>query len=328
MNATRRMICAAVLATCACNQRPSPPRAQDALTELPDTLPAGPGAINAPSSFTRRADSAGARRFHVVNRRFLLTRLYQRDQGESHPLLRETVDETCCLGGERDTRATITLEGRASASQAGTEPAWRVRVKADEGAIWGQFYRAVWFGCCDETDAVTYVNVQTGAVAFVSSREFDTRDSDIPHLRAPNSALERWAAFLDTYTNVDLRDAARDSGIVGILQYGTGREPAPRYVLRWSGGDGFSYRLGKLEFTVDDTAHTHGTEVYLWRANGKESPSALSGFSIAITLLGRGSADQELPDVTMQVPVMGDRVQPERANLPSGWSLRPSPIGN
>jgi len=328
MNAIRRMICAAVLATCACKQAPSPPAARGVLTELPDTLPAAPGAINAPSSFTKLADSAGTRRFHIVNRRFLVTRLSQRYQGESHPLLRETVDETCCLGGERDTWATITLEGWASAAQAGTQPPWRVRINADEGAIWDQFYRAVWFGSCDQTDALTYVNLQTGKVAFVTSREFDTRDSYIPRLRVPNSALERWAGFLDTYTNVDLRDAARDSGVVGILQYGTPREPAARYVLRWSGGPGFSYRLGKLEFAVDDSAHTHGTDVDLWRANGNENPSALSGFSISITLLGREVADQEVPNVTLHVPVIGDRVQPERANLPSGWSLRPSPTGN
>jgi len=246
----------------------------------------------------------------------------------SRPLIRETVDEGCCLGGERDTWATITLEGWLSAAQAGTQPAWHVRIEADEGAIWDEFYRGVLFGCCDAADALTYVNLQTGKVAFVSSGEFDTRKSPLPHLRAPNSALERWAGFLDTYTAVRLPEAERDSGVVGILQYGAGMQPASRYLVRWSGGPGFSYRLGRLEFTVDDKEHTHGAEVYLWSANAKEDPSALSGFWITIALLGRNVRDRETPNVTLQVPVVADGVPPEAANLPSGWSLRPMATSN
>jgi hypothetical protein len=178
------------------------------------------------------------------------------------------------------------------------------------------------------TDALTYVNLQTGKVAFVNSREFDTRTSDPPHLRVPNSSFEWWAGFLDTYTGVRLREAERDSRIVGILQYGAGVQPASRYLVRWSGGPGFSYRLGKLEFTVDDKGRTHGAVVDLWTANAKESPSALSGFWITVSLLSRDLGDREARNVTLQIPVVADRVKAEGANLQAGWSLQPLATGN
>ena len=328
MNASHWLVLTTGLATCTCS-RSTPPSKGAALSDVPDTVAARPGAITGSSAFTRLGDSAGHHRIHLVNQRFLLTRLYQRYQGQSRPLIRETVDETCCLDGERDTWATISLEGWASVSQAGTQPAWHAQIKADEGAIWDQFYRAVLFGCCDATDALTYVNIQTGKVAFVSSRVFDSRDLDIPHLRVPNSSLERWAAFLDTYTELDVHQiGGGDSSVVGILQYGPGSQPAPRYVVRWSGGPGFSYRLGKLEFTVDDTAHTHGAQVDLWRANAKEDASALSGFWITVHLLGREYGDRDVPNLNLQVPVLEDRVRPDRANLPSGWSIAALSVGS
>src|SRR5437667_8647368 len=98
MKASHGLIPVALLSGTACKQSPKAHAEEPALPGLPDTLPASPGSITVPASFTRSADSAGQRRFHVVNRRFLSTRLYHRDRGESRPLVLETVEQSCCIG--------------------------------------------------------------------------------------------------------------------------------------------------------------------------------------------------------------------------------------
>jgi len=283
-----------------------------------------PATIVGSSSFTRLPDSAGHQRFHLVSQRFLVTRLMDRYNGQSRPLVHEIVDQSCCIDGEKDTQGTITLEGWPSAADASGQPAWHVRIDADEGAIWEEFYKGVLLGCCDETDAQTYVSLKTGAVAFVTSREWDTRDSDIPHLLVPNSSLERWAAFLDGYTDAPFPRSKQDADLVGILQYGPGTQPAARFEVRWSGGSGSAYRLAKVEFAVNDSAQTHGVNVDLWRANAQEDPSSLSGFGIAVHLLGQDINDRgdRAPDVVLTVPVVSDRVRPDLAKIPPGWSVR------
>ena len=309
---------------------PSPSARQGTLSGLPlpkDTLRALPGGIKSITSFVRQPDSAGQRRFRIVNARFLVPRLYLRYRGLLHPLLRETVDQTCCSDGERESWATITLDGWQSEAQAADAPSWTVRLQADEGNLWGQFYRAVLRGCCDETDALTYVNVQTGATAFVTSADTARPESFLAHLDVPNSSLERWAGFLDTYSGAEVPEAHGDSGVVGILEYGTGLSPAARYVVRLSSYPGYFYRLGSVELTADDSAHTHGANLSLWSANGQEDPKALSRFWISVILVGREMDDREAPDVTIRLPVEADSVRPDRARLPSGWSIRPAGTG-
>lgn len=75
----------AAIAPLSCGRKPNAPAKEPAIAASPDTVLSEPGAISQPTSFTRLADSGGHRRFHVVNRRFLLTRLYQRYRGESDP---------------------------------------------------------------------------------------------------------------------------------------------------------------------------------------------------------------------------------------------------
>jgi hypothetical protein len=308
------------LALTACRESPRHLKQPASVAAPRDTSVSTPATLTGTTTFARQPDSSGHRQLRIVNRRFLLTRLYERGTGESRPLVRETIDEHCCLDGERDSWATITLEGWPSAEQAGPQPSWTARFEGDLGEIWEEFYRGTLYGCCDETDALTFVNLHTGSVAFVGSQQLAGRPTDLARLSVPNSALKRYAAFLDTYTEVHVPEAGHDSTVVGILQYGSGREPAFRYVVRLQGGAGNNYRLDHIAFAVDGRPDRSGRDAELWSANAKDDPSALSGFQVVIGLAG-----MDQPDVTLQVPVVADQLQTSRAATPPGWSVVPAP---
>lgn len=89
------------------------------------------------STFTAEPDSAGLKRYRIVNQRFVIAEA----RGASL-LLRETSDQHCCLGGERNTWGTIGLEALADSSSKNV--LWHVLLKADRGELWGPFYRASW----------------------------------------------------------------------------------------------------------------------------------------------------------------------------------------
>lgn len=267
------------------------------------------------STFQPLLDSAGVARYRVANVRYLAVRHFTRD-GMARPLLRETYVQRCCTEGEREVESTLLLEGLGDAAQPAATPAWRQTFPADGGEVSGDFYRAVEHGCCDQADALSYVHLGTGALAFVVSAADHPPTQALATLRVPNSPLVRYAGFLDRVTPVEAPEALADSSVAGVLQYGSGEGPAHRFVLRKEGGRGLDYRLDRVTFRIPGRETAADGSVDLWAADGSSDPGALSGFWILLSL----SAYDD-PPVTIEVPVTADAPDPGRASLPGGWTL-------
>lgn len=280
-----------------------------------DALPTGDGTFASTSTYQPLLDSAGQHRHRVTNVRYLAVRQPARD-GVRRPLLRETFVQRCCTEGEREVESSLLLEGLGDAAQPAATPVWRQTFPADAGEVWGDFYRAVERGCCDEADALTYVHLGTGALAFVVSAADRPAAQALATLRVPNSALIRYAGVLDRVTPVEAPEALSDSSVAGVLQYGSGDGPARRFVLRKEGGRGLDYRLDRVTFRIPGRETAADGSVDLWSADGQSDPTVLSGFWILIVL----SAYDD-PPLTVEIPVTADAPEPGRANLPSGWSL-------
>lgn len=275
----------------------------------------GDGALTATSTFQALLDSAGQHRHRVTNVRYLAVRHSTRD-GVERVLLRETYVQRCCTEGEREVESTVLLEGLGDVAQPAATPAWRQTFPADAGEVWGDFYRAVQHGCCDQADALSYVHLGTGALAFVVSAADRPPAQALATLRVPNSALVRYAGFLDRVTPVEPPEALTDSSVAGVLQYGSGEGPGRPFVLRKEGGRGLDYRLDRVSFRIPGRETAADGSVDLWSADGSGDPAALSGFWILISL----SAYDD-PPLTIEVPVTADTPDPGRASLPGGWAL-------
>lgn len=279
-----------------------------------DAAPAA-GDLASSSTFQPLLDSAGVHRFKVTNVRYLAVRHVDRE-GLRRPLLRETYLQRCCTEGEREVESTLLLEGLGDAAQPAATPFWRQRFPADAGEVWGDFYRAVERGCCDQADALIYVHLGTGALAFVVSAADHPPAQALATLRVPNSPLVRYAGFLDRVTPVEAPEALTDSSVVGVLQYGSGEGPARRFVLRKEGGRGLDYRLDRVSFRIPGRETGQDGSADLWAADGQSDPTALSGLWILLSL----SAYDD-PPLTIEVPVTADAPDPARAGLPAGWTL-------
>lgn len=272
----------------------------------------------ATSSYRLLPDSGGHRRYEILNRRFLSTRLYSRSQqGATRPIVLETVTRHCCLDGEADTWGVIRLESVESDIGEPTSPTWSIELAADEGELWGDFYRAVSPGCCDAASALAFVSLWTGQLAFTMTPERGSL-GDLPfQIEAPNSSLRRYVVFHDRWTPHDPPEA-RTADVVGVLQYGTGREPSRRYVVKCASGSGVDYRLVDVQVALNSAGQVWPRQVALWAANGSEDPAALTDFAIRVTLL---HLDED-EEVTIQVPVMADTLVVARLQAPRGWTVQ------
>ena len=276
-------------------------------------------ALSATSTLQVAPDSAGERRFHAVNRRYLLEGGSYADRGSA--VFEETVDERCCWNAERSSRATVTLARWPLPLGLRTQPAWRTTVQADRGEFAGEFYRAVLEGCCDQTDALFFIDPLHGTVLFTHSRE-DTTGGDLPaRVHHFPSATWRYVTFHDRYTESDPPEAKGEPRVVGVLQYGSADGPTSRALLVRPAGDALRYRLGRLALA---TATWEGRDLELpHEPRTARPPRAIGGFSIRVELVSE-AVDSTW---TVVVPVAGDALQLARATVPSDLRLRAAPAG-
>lgn len=308
--------CLSMALVAACEPTPSRRR----VTAVPDTTPAdvptGPVApipdalLSATSTIAAFPESAGLPRLHIVNSRYLVYRGF----GDQRAMLEETTDRFCCRGGERDDSATITVRRRAT--PADPAPQWSATVQADEGDFWREFYRAALRGWGDRTDAVHFVHMMTGHVAFTHSRERGEGGDRLPSVHHWASATTRYAAFHDRNTAADPAEARRDSLLIGVLQYGPPAGPVQRVLVRRARGRAAGAALQRLEFGQGE-----------WRGRDLEVPAgvaarsaseSMSGFSVRV-VVGSPGADSAW---VVEIPVVRDRLRPDQATLPPGFSAR------
>lgn len=261
-----------------------------------------------------RADSAGTT-LRLVSERWLVARRYVRgDDSARHIVIRETTTQRCCLNAERDMTSAMTIEARGAGDTAAA-PMWRAQLDGDRGALWDDFYRVEYAGCCDQTDALVFFNLKRGGPVFVASRGEGLPRDGLAGVSVPNSPLRRLVAFHDVFTPRPVPEAAGDSAVVGVLQYGPPEGPASRIVVRTTTGAGSAYRLDRVTFAVRDSEST-SVDRDLWAANGKSDAASLTGFDIVLRLAG-----MEGPGRTLRVPVVADTVRGEKVRGGDGFVL-------
>ncbi len=267
-------------------------------------------------------DSAGERKLRLTSQRYLIPRWSARDTGPHHVLLHETARLTCCSKGERDTDGDLSIEAWIDSIVG--PPVWTASIGADEGSVWGQFYRTTAFGCCDTSNQYTYFNLLTGGPLFVASEPGDDKSRSFRILNVPGSSLQRAIAFHDTWTAIHPPEAFRDSSVLGVLQYGSPRGPVNRVAVRRRSPAGPDYRLHDIRFVVAGKPSLLD-ETDLWSANGKEAVSSLSGFAIELRLMAVDT-DRPEPDAIITIPVVGDRLEFQHARCPQNLELRASAV--
>jgi hypothetical protein len=266
------------------------------------------------SSVSVQPDSGGEPSVTSVSHRYLVRR---RIWPESlRVALEETTEEHCCLGGERDASTTLTVARWPFPFGEQTRPLWRVTLQADGGTLWDDFYRATLAGCCDQTDAMYFVDLSNGRVAFTHSREEDDSGAALPTIHHWASGSWRYVAFHDRYTPADPSEARQDSAVVGALQYGTVGGATQRVLLVATTRRAVDYRLYRVLLT---TPRWQGRRLDLpTEPRDARPPAAISGFSVRVDLAS------ESVDSTwiITVPVTRDRLAIDRASLPRGFALR------
>ena len=268
---------------------------------------------SATSTLSTLPDSGGLPRWHILNHRYLV----YRGSGGQRAVLVETTDRFCCLGGERDDSATITLQRLETP---GNQSRWETKLTADDGAFWRDFYRAALRGCCDQTDALQFVDVSTGRVVFTHSRESGPEGEELPSVHHWGSSTLRYVAFHDRATPDDPPEARRDSSVVGVLQYGPPDGPAARVVVRRLKGVAHlaDLRLDRLEF---GRGTWHGRDLEVPAGAARSAAGAMTGFSIRVLLAGPGDDSSRV----VEIPVTRDRLRLEQATLPAGLVVRAAP---
>ncbi len=162
---------------------------------------------------------------------------------------------------------------------------WALKAKANEGDVRDRFYRAIEWGCCDVPIVYSYYGILDGKKLYVTN-------SDLLEVWFGEGPLNsRYVGFgysvLDKNTKYPL------------LQYGTDKE-----VLQH-----FSLVSPKEYFEAPQVFLSVGTELEK-SLNRIGEPRS---FSIVL----------KYPDGTqLTVPVEADKIRPEKAKLPDGYSLR------
>jgi hypothetical protein len=218
--------------------------------------------------------------------------------------------------GERISWSTITLARWPIPLRGRTSPAWRISIRADEGAFIGDFYRAVLHGCCDQTDVYYLLNPRDGHVVFAHSREEPDSDSSLPAIHHWPSQSWRYIAFHDRYTPADPPETRADTQIVGVLQYGPVEGPIARIALRRLSGRAVDFRLDQLLLR---TTNWTGRDLELPNTPPyARLPAAFGGFAVRVQLFS-----MELDTtVVVDIPVVRDQLQLNRASVPQGFALR------
>lgn len=278
--------------------------------------PTRPDTISRAAVFALRYDSAGQNQLRLESSRYLFARVYRPDSSRA-VVLHETSRQNCCIRGERDTWGTFTIEAWPD-SAVGRKPLWTATVDADEGEIWGAFYRTATLGCCDSPDQLVFFDLLSGGPAFfaTSPRQDEHRTHNLPSLRDAESREVRYIAFQESDAIRPSQRLTLPRSAVGILQYGPSRGASRRVALQRTSGNGQEYFLTDVQFVVNGKAQSAGEATLFPLKQGIRSPT-FSGVAIRLRV-----TTYDAPVFAITIPIDGDSLVLRAATVPKGFVLR------
>ena len=245
----------------------------------------------------------GRRITHTVNRRFTFATTYPEKFKRVDLLLAETFDRTLDSGAEGE-KSKVTVEASLAGDSTG-KAIWRIGTEGSSGEPTEEnVYRVTRPGCCGAQDLSIFFSLINGKELFAS-------DAPILKLEAPNTSFRRFVAYHDLMAASPIPDAAKHRGVVGVLEYGSDREPASRlFVVADKPEPPEDFAAKKLSIVAN--GKEAGEDRFdVWAADKAADPAKIGGFSILVRAFRE-------PDVLFEIPVEGDRLVPEKATLGNG----------
>lgn len=243
-------------------------------------------------------DAAGCESVQAVNRGFKLVTVVT-DSGPNRLVLEEAYDIRHCLTAESASYEATVTAWRPDSGAA--QPLFRINGRGTEGRPSGNLYGMSTHGCCGSRDLTSYFSLITGSALFASS---------VPLLRLDGGhGPVRFAAFHDTFSAGTAGEAATDSTVIGVLQWGDDRRPAQRFLVRAERPEAFA--AGELVFRKNGRA-VADTSVLV---NGTGAPKLALG--LLLVAPGSGRTFQ------LEVPIKGLELDPVAATVPRGLRLTP-----
>lgn len=257
----------------------------------------------AESSFTEVTNPDGSATDTVVTSSFMPDMLYDPGRHTYRFLLIEQNARAIIRTGIEGADSHITVTAWDSGKKPYDKRLWTIHSKADVGGKWGEFYRAVKFGCCGAEDAYALYNLLTGRHAFSCT-------SRIMEVDVPNTDTRRYISYLSTNAASGYTWDRQYPHGIGALTLATHDHIVDR-VLFESNNDDLDWTP---KLTLTDAKHAKGTNsLTLWSANHHARPDAVGGYTVTLRFAG---------GLRARIPVRHDRFDLRRAHFPASIRAR------
>ncbi len=202
------------------------------------------------------------------------------------PLLLEETYHNERTDGMEGVRGNVTVKAWTVNRGGERELRWTLKEIGNEGRVQDRFFRVTAWGCCDAPVVYSYYNVLTGKKVYVSN-------SDLLEVRGGGDGPQalRYVAF----GYAGMNDLSRPPQ----LQYGTDEKVAQRFSI------------------VSSREYYDAPKVFVSTNEKVEESLDLRGSPMDFTIVLRYQ-----DGVKLRVPVVGDAIRPDMAQVPKDYSLR------
>jgi hypothetical protein len=302
MNLRRISIAIAAVAVAGCRVAEGMP-AQQAFGVAGDTAPG----LEGRSVYRTWRDGECEFGWETANTRFMVVGS-SAVEGQPHLVLEETTETRACDNHEgRDVKLRVTARPAASA---GGPAAWTLAVQGDEGQVWFDhgysLYRVRLFGCCDMENTDAFYDLRDGRLRFSSTTSTPLR------LEVPGTAVG-YVAFHGGNGAEPPPGRDADQTIAGVFFFAPDSGEVQRAILH-----GARDPYAATGFRLEPGEGPDGA--WLYGRNGE-----MDGRPVRAVLTLQPTSGDATGPIRIEVPIENGRLAIDRAMLPAGMRLVPSP---
>lgn len=172
-------------------------------------------------------------------------------------------------------------------------------------------------GCCGALASHTAVSLGTGKVLYTASG--DSPGANVATLEIPNTGALglRYIAVHGIFSSTDEK-VLKTPAALALITYASPATPMQRMMVMWRQDTkpDDRYHEVKLSWIANDPNKVDGKQLVLWQAEGKRDAAAVTGAAARI----------EIGDLTITLPVVGDRFDLASATVPPNLVLVAQPL--
>lgn len=259
---------------------------------------------------------------HTINRRHDIASFFDdRDgSGEMRRFLVVTeIDRTTREADDEeiDTQSSILrITARPLTASGLGEPSMTAQTTADEVAVSGPYVVATQWGCCAEQSSHEVYSLYSGKRLFGATGEGEFGDWLTMGKKGPQYDQRVVVAHL-AFTARDADELGEDRSVVGNITYATEAEPLQRLALTAPDGRDGDLPLEwapKLLWITE--REPDGIDHAFFEQVG-DAKAVYTGITLRLKLDDQTNID---------IPLIADRLAPDQAILPDGYSLKEVPV--